>query len=901
MPQAMLIHCLTPQVTAFDPRRLTIRAVDYWRQDSRPAQARINRVAHDSLGRMTAQLDPRFAQAVQANVVTVNSFSARVTGRLSVDAGWRVGLWGESGQLLEEWDGRGTWRKLEYDDQMRPVAITENGAITEQLAYGDAALSERNQCGRLIRHDDPAGTLLFNDYGLTGAVLEQERRLTAGATAGFVTRMRMSPLGNVQSQTDAQANEQRFSHSLDGELAAVDLRLGGTTQWLPMVGAIARNAAGQVETQVAGNGVVTLLEYDAENGRLRRLLSRLGQQAPVQDQRFEYDALGNVLSIEEAALPIRYFANQRIEPTRRFVYDTLSQLIKATGFEALTSTHGPLSERSDSLANYCQTYRYDEGNNLLELTHVGAQSPGHRLVADVRSNRCLPVREGVEPSEEDFQNGFDGNGNLLSLQPGQALHWNLRNQLSEVRTVVRNDRAERADDNECYSYDAAGKRVRKLRSLLSKSQTNFIETLYLPGLEIRTHSGTGENLQVIDVQTGRGSIRVLHWVTERPEQLVNNQQRFSLTDHLGSITLELDQDASIISREAYYPFGGTAWVDGDAVQVSYKTVRYSGKERDATGLYYYGFRYYLPEWQRWLNPDPAGAVDGLNFFAMVTNNPASKVDAEGLVGERWRHVRDVLLPETRPAALVHPMLGIKRRAEFVAENISDPSRTRPASRQYQGVHYMSREERAAHTVSIKDKRIYATSPSGETSLLTSSAEFIHRGKVLTGETPKKTNADNWKYSQMNYVLGWSEEAPHDKQLVIFKRQDNKVHHSSAFGGGRVLDAGLMTLYEGRIAFIENKSGHYKPHMEQKIHTLQFLQQAGMDLSDTFISDFVPMIPADPKDPHSFPTPDFEGGDVFRADDFYKKRGEGNIFKAPDFDPEDPKRFTTQTQVYWPMR
>ncbi|MBC3775328.1 hypothetical protein [Pseudomonas sp. SWRI99] len=92
MPQAMLIHCLTPQVTAFDPRRLTIRAVDYWRQDSRPAQARINRVAHDSLGRMTAQWDPRFAQAVQPNVVTVNSLSAKVTGKLSVDAGWRVGL-----------------------------------------------------------------------------------------------------------------------------------------------------------------------------------------------------------------------------------------------------------------------------------------------------------------------------------------------------------------------------------------------------------------------------------------------------------------------------------------------------------------------------------------------------------------------------------------------------------------------------------------------------------------------------------------------------------------------------------------------------------------------------------------------------------------------------------------
>ncbi|WP_390902819.1 RHS repeat-associated core domain-containing protein [Xenorhabdus bovienii] len=37
-----------------------------------------------------------------------------------------------------------------------------------------------------------------------------------------------------------------------------------------------------------------------------------------------------------------------------------------------------------------------------------------------------------------------------------------------------------------------------------------------------------------------------------------------------------------------------------------KTVRYSGKERDATGLYYYGYRT-----GRWLSPDPAGTVNSV--------------------------------------------------------------------------------------------------------------------------------------------------------------------------------------------------------------------------------------------------------------------------------------------------
>ncbi len=632
------VHAHTPGLTAFDPRGLTVRTVGYWRDGSQPAQPRINRMSHDSAGRMVAQRDPRLWHTAQANLVTAYSLSARVIGTNSVDAGWRVSLSGEGEQLLEQWDGRGTRRQIRYDDQLRPVEIIENEASIEQLAYGNEASSKHNQCGRLIRHDDPAGILLFNDYSMAGAVLEEERRFSGEPVPGYVTRSRLTPLGDLQSRTDAGANVQRFSHTLEGRLRAVDLCLSGTAQWLPMVSAIRYNAQGQIEEEVAGNGVVTTLEYDVEDGRLSRLFSRLGQQAPVQDLQYAYDPLGNVLSIEDAALPIRYFANQRIEPISRYRYDSQSQLTEATGWESGSIRHAPSSERLKTLSNYRQTYRFDAGNNLLEMTHVGVENPGHRLVADAGSNRCLSVREGVEPGEADFRKGFDANGNLRCLQPGCLLSWDLRNQLSEVRPV---ERVEGPADSECYVYGADGRRVRKIRSLQTRAQTNLIETRYLPGLEIRTHSGTREVLHVIDVQTGRASVRVLHWEAGRPQDIANNQQRYSLSDHLGSSTLELDQDASVITRECYYPFGGTAWTDGDAVQVSYKTIRYSGKERDATGFYYYGLRYYLPEWQRWLNPDPAGAADGLNLYGMVRNRPMSLTDGDG----RQSNFKDLFKPE----------------------------------------------------------------------------------------------------------------------------------------------------------------------------------------------------------------------------------------------------------------
>lgn len=68
--------------------------------------------------------------------------------------------------------------------------------------------------------------------------------------------------------------------------------------------------------------------------------------------------------------------------------------------------------------------------------------------------------------------------------------------------------------------------------------------------------------------------------------------------------------------------------------MNYKTLRYSGKERDATGLYYCGYRYYQPWAGRWLSADPAGTVDGLNLFRMVRNNPVTMLDDNGLVGRR---------------------------------------------------------------------------------------------------------------------------------------------------------------------------------------------------------------------------------------------------------------------------
>ncbi|MGW8462687.1 RHS repeat-associated core domain-containing protein [Pseudomonas sp. CLCA07] len=65
------------------------------------------------------------------------------------------------------------------------------------------------------------------------------------------------------------------------------------------------------------------------------------------------------------------------------------------------------------------------------------------------------------------------------------------------------------------------------------------------------------------------------------------------------------------------------------MEAGYKTIRYSGKEMDECGLYYYGARYYAPWLQRWVSADPQGDVDGLNLYGFVGNNPLRYIDSSG--------------------------------------------------------------------------------------------------------------------------------------------------------------------------------------------------------------------------------------------------------------------------------
>ncbi|KRP46692.1 insecticidal toxin complex protein TccC [Pseudomonas libanensis] len=659
------LHRNTPSLAAFDPRGLTVRSVAYLRATPKVAPtARVRRQVYGASGLLEQQWDPRLhalklrEPSTEANQVSVYSLSGTLIRRNDVDAGMRLMLSAPSGQLVHAWDGRGAYQRHDYDAMQRPVAVFEQAAdqahprCVERLEYAPSTPEDRalNRSGRLVRHADPAGTQVFDKYGISGQVLQQTRAfreapgevdwLPAPAdqnqqleSARYTTRWTFDALGGTLKQVDAKGNGQHFAYGLGGQVKHIHLTLKSGER-KTVIERYDYNAAGQVQAALLGNGVSSRADYRAEDGRMHRLMAyrKNERAAPLQDLNYDYDPVGNISALRDQAQPTQWNHNTQVQASSRYEYDSLYQLTQATGRESAAAAIGPALPARISFGstdtglwrNYTQHYAYDEGGNLTRLRHVPSSGVGYTRDMQVAtgSNRALSNEHPVT----ELAQGFDANGNQQQLGRGVPMAWNVRNQLARVTSIVREGGA---SDEEAYVYAGDGQRALKLTHQQVAGSRQTARVYYLPGLELR-HRPL-RRLNVVRVEVACCTVEVLQWELGLDEGAADETLRFCLKDQQSSHGLELGEQAELLSQESYFPYGGTAWwASRNAVEGSYKTRRYSGKERDGSGLYYYGFRYYAPWLQRWISPDPAGDGAQLNLYLMAFNNPITFVDSMGL-------------------------------------------------------------------------------------------------------------------------------------------------------------------------------------------------------------------------------------------------------------------------------
>jgi len=329
----------TPTVMALDNRGLTVREMAYHRHPDSPdiTDERIIRHQFNARGLPSQSADPRLAAAGLANFVFISDLGGTPLRTQSADAGTTVVLNDAAGRIFLQVSNIGTGnersaavtRTFQYEDAGLPgrlLGITEQIAgdsarVTERFIWGDSSADEQshNLAGQLVSHYDPAGLLATGSISLHGVALSVTRQLLPddaeadwqGADASawndllagdaYTTTSAVDATGTVLTTTDAKGNLQRVAYDVAGLLKGSWLTVNGGSEQI-IVKSLTWSAAGQKLREEHGNGVVTTYSYEAETQRLVGIKTERPSVSKVlQDLRYEYDPVGNVLVITNDA------------------------------------------------------------------------------------------------------------------------------------------------------------------------------------------------------------------------------------------------------------------------------------------------------------------------------------------------------------------------------------------------------------------------------------------------------------------------------------------------------------------------------------------------------------------------------------------------------------------------
>jgi RHS repeat-associated protein len=557
--------------------------------------------------------------------------------------------------------------------------------LRQRFEYGDAgdaaqpagertANAASNRLGRLVRQFDGAGLIVFDGFDFKGNLLEKTRWVVDDAAilapfnpppAGWDVQtfcvdwndpedIALDPMSYRSTVTyDALNRAKLMTYPEDVEARRRVLephynRAGGLERVIvqrttpgnvavseTFVERIAYNAKGQRVLIAYGNGIMTRHAYDAKTFKLAHVRTEAFDSpaaltyhplgAPVQDLAYEYDLVGNVLAVTERTVDsgIRGSVAGPDTLNRTFTYDALSRLTSATGRECDVPHATPWDDTPRCVdltktRGYSERYVYDIAGNLAQLKHVAGGTSFNRILEFAPGNNRLSI---VHIGLSDVAYAYDASGNLTGETTSRHFEWDHADRMRACRTQT--DGSE-PTLHAHYLYDVDGRRVKKLvRSQGGNVETTVeIDSIFSHHRAVRAGRVEENNtLHVMDTRSRIAEVRVGDALPGDALPAI----RYCLTDHLGSISVLIDESGGWINREEYTPYGDTSF--GGAARKRY---RFGGKPRDGeSGLIFVDARYYAPWLGRWLSCDPAGPIDGLNLYVYCSGNPTSLIDPSG--------------------------------------------------------------------------------------------------------------------------------------------------------------------------------------------------------------------------------------------------------------------------------
>lgn len=380
--------------------------------------------------------------------------------------------------------------------------------------------------------------------------------------------------GNVISKTDYQGSVTTFTYDDSNRLVAManPTYLQASYQY---------DGAGRLLSRILSNGASTQYNYD-KDGFLTKMTQRSADGSIIDDRTYSHDDIGNITSVATATETINYS------------YDPVYRLLSA---DSTINTND-------------QSWSYDNVGNRLTSTLAGNtfyynyNNTGNRL-DDIR------IFSNVGPIQNSYD--YDDNGSRTAKRDGGGAI--IESYTYDQRRLI--NQATISGSSESYSYDPNAFRIGKT----TPTDTNN----YL--LEGEHLEATYDENNQLKASYLRGVVvdEIINGVEKDSNgKLINRSYHH---DQVNSVIATTDHTGATTQSNAYGPFGQSLSTTGTDTNA----LKYTGRENDNNGLYYYRARYYDPFAGRFLSEDPLGFQAGVNFYAYVGNNPLKFNDPMGLV------------------------------------------------------------------------------------------------------------------------------------------------------------------------------------------------------------------------------------------------------------------------------
>lgn len=466
----------------------------------------------------------------------------------------------------------------------------QGNLLKKRLGNGVELYYQYDQLGHILDLSSSDGGIHYSYiYDKRGRLISMK-----DVCAGLSWDREYDPMGYLQEEKNSLGFSMKWENDCEGQPLYMSLPDGSSVGYKYEEGRLQRLSRYDKQKKISYSHAYT--EFDCHGQVLKEVFP--GDVGSIVKKR---DALGRVCSLRSPLYDwsAKYSPSGRLEE----VVHSQSSIIKEYSYDSL----GQVSSDGEKM------YQFDSLGNRLE----GGVDAFHQLVYHP---------DGIEVE-------YDELGRVVVLQSSQGIKKYYYDALDRLVKVAMEF------DTVHYQYDPLSRRSSFWLESLGPENKSFY--LYDPEYEIG-YMDSNKNMIALRVLGAgvKGDIGGAVCIELR------NVPYIPLQDVQGNIIGLSSFDGTVVEKYQYDIFG-----KGDLSSPLGNPWMYSSKSVEPCGEIFFGGRFYQPQLQRWLTPDPLGLIDGGNLYGYVQNDPINHVDVLGFAKEpifchQYAHVSTELLPSS---------------------------------------------------------------------------------------------------------------------------------------------------------------------------------------------------------------------------------------------------------------